>query len=53
VRGHDGLLYCVGAAIDEGVEPLAKLSAMAKLICGDTAMAVTTDGFRSSAATAT
>jgi alkylation response protein AidB-like acyl-CoA dehydrogenase len=36
-----GLLYKVGAAIDEGIEPLAKLSAMAKLFCGDTAMEVT------------
>jgi alkylation response protein AidB-like acyl-CoA dehydrogenase len=38
-----GLLYKVGMAIDEGVEPLAKLSAMAKLFCGDTAMEVTTE----------
>jgi alkylation response protein AidB-like acyl-CoA dehydrogenase len=38
-----GLLYKVGMAIDEGIEPLTKLSAMAKLICGDTAMEVTTE----------
>ena len=38
-----GLLYKVGTAIDESVEPLTKLSAMAKLICGDTAMEVTTE----------
>jgi alkylation response protein AidB-like acyl-CoA dehydrogenase len=38
-----GLLYKVGMAIDEGVEPLTKLSAMAKLFCGDTAMEVTTE----------
>lgn len=38
-----GLLYKVGMAIDEGVEPLTKLSAMTKLFCGDTAMEVTTD----------
>jgi alkylation response protein AidB-like acyl-CoA dehydrogenase len=38
-----GLLYKVGMAIDEGVEPLAKLSAMTKLFCGDTAMEVTTE----------
>ncbi len=38
-----GLLYKVGMAIDEGVEPLTKLSAMAKLFCGDTAMDVTTE----------
>ncbi|HEX2045981.1 MAG TPA: acyl-CoA dehydrogenase family protein [Gaiellaceae bacterium] len=38
-----GLLYRVGMAIDEGIEPLAKLSAMAKLFCGDTAMEVTTE----------
>jgi alkylation response protein AidB-like acyl-CoA dehydrogenase len=38
-----GLLYRVGMAIDEGIEPLTKLSAMAKLFCGDTAMEVTTD----------
>jgi len=37
------LLYKVGAAIDEGAEPLTKLSAMAKLFCGDVAMEVTTD----------
>ncbi|HEV2711811.1 MAG TPA: acyl-CoA dehydrogenase family protein [Gaiellaceae bacterium] len=37
------LLYKVGVAIDEGVEPLTKLSAMAKLFCGDIAMEVTTD----------
>ena len=38
-----GLLYKVGLAIDEGVEPLTKLSAMTKLFCGDTAMEVTTE----------
>jgi alkylation response protein AidB-like acyl-CoA dehydrogenase len=38
-----GLLYKVGMAIDEGVEPLTKLSAMTKLFCGDTAMEVTTE----------
>jgi alkylation response protein AidB-like acyl-CoA dehydrogenase len=38
-----GLLYKVGLAIDEGIEPLTKLSAMAKLFCGDIAMEVTTD----------
>jgi alkylation response protein AidB-like acyl-CoA dehydrogenase len=40
-----GLLYKVGAMIDEGDTgpELTKLSAMAKLYCTDTAMAVTTD----------
>ena len=38
-----GLLYKVGMAIDEGIEPLTKLSAMAKLACGDAAMEVTTE----------
>jgi alkylation response protein AidB-like acyl-CoA dehydrogenase len=38
-----GLLYKIGMAIDEGVEPLTKLSAMAKLFCGDVAMEVTTE----------
>jgi alkylation response protein AidB-like acyl-CoA dehydrogenase len=38
-----GLLYKVGMAIDEGVEPLTKISAMAKLFCGDIAMEVTTE----------
>jgi alkylation response protein AidB-like acyl-CoA dehydrogenase len=38
-----GLLYRVGSAIDEGIEPVTKLSAMAKLFCGDVAMEVTTD----------
>jgi alkylation response protein AidB-like acyl-CoA dehydrogenase len=38
-----GLLYKVGMAIDEGVEPLTKMSAMAKLLCGDIAMEVTTE----------
>ena len=38
-----GLLYKVGMAIDEGIEPVTKLSAMAKLLCGDTAMEVTTE----------
>jgi alkylation response protein AidB-like acyl-CoA dehydrogenase len=40
-----GLLYRCGSAIDAGVEAaaLTKLSAMTKLFCTDTAMAVTTD----------
>jgi len=38
-----GLLYKVGMAIDEGAEPLTKLSAMTKLYCGDIAMEVTTE----------
>ena len=38
-----GLLYKVGIAIDDGIEPLTKLSAMTKLFCGDTAMEVTTE----------
>jgi alkylation response protein AidB-like acyl-CoA dehydrogenase len=38
-----GLLYKVGMAIDGGVEPLTKLSAMTKLFCGDIAMEVTTE----------
>jgi alkylation response protein AidB-like acyl-CoA dehydrogenase len=40
-----GLLYRCGALIDSGVEgpELTKLSAMTKLFCTDTAMAVTTD----------
>ncbi len=40
-----GLLYKVGAMIDEGAEgqELTKLSAMAKLFCTDVAMEVTTD----------
>ena len=38
-----GLLYKVGIAIDAGIEPLTKLSAMTKLFCGDTAMEVTTE----------
>jgi len=40
-----GLLYAVGRMIDEGVDgpELTKASAMAKLFCTDTAMAVTTD----------
>ena len=40
-----GLLYKVGRMIDEGVDgpELTKASAMAKLFCSDTAMAVTTD----------
>ncbi len=40
-----GLLYRVGRMIDEGVDgpELTKASAMAKLFCTDTAMAVTTD----------
>jgi alkylation response protein AidB-like acyl-CoA dehydrogenase len=40
-----GLLYKVGQMIDEGDTgpELTRLSAMAKLYCTDTAMAVTTD----------
>ncbi len=40
-----GLLYRCGQMIDDGVEgtELTKLSAMTKLFCTDTAMAVTTD----------
>ena len=40
-----GLLYRCGAMIDDGVDgpELTKLSAMTKLVCSDTAMAVTTD----------
>ena len=40
-----GLLYRCGRMIDDGVEggELTKLSAMTKLFCTDTAMAVTTD----------
>jgi butyryl-CoA dehydrogenase len=40
-----GLLYRVGRMIDAGVDgpELTKASAMAKLYCSDTAMAVTTD----------
>jgi alkylation response protein AidB-like acyl-CoA dehydrogenase len=40
-----GLLYRVGAMIDDGVEgsELTKASAMAKLMCSDAAMEVTTD----------
>jgi alkylation response protein AidB-like acyl-CoA dehydrogenase len=40
-----GLLYRCGQLIDDGVEgpELTKLSAMTKLFCTDTAMAVTTD----------
>jgi alkylation response protein AidB-like acyl-CoA dehydrogenase len=40
-----GLLYRCGALIDDGGDgpELTKLSAMAKLVCSDTAMAVTTD----------
>ncbi len=40
-----GLLYTVGRMIDQGVDgpELTKASAMAKLFCTDTAMAVTTD----------
>jgi alkylation response protein AidB-like acyl-CoA dehydrogenase len=40
-----GLLYRCGAMIDDGVDggELTKLSAMTKLFCTDTAMAVTTD----------
>jgi alkylation response protein AidB-like acyl-CoA dehydrogenase len=38
-----GLLYKVGLMIDEDVPELTKASAMAKLFCSDTAMAVTTE----------
>jgi len=40
-----GLLYRVGTMIDSGADgpELSKLSAIAKLFCSDTAMAVTTD----------
>ena len=40
-----GLLYKFGAAVDEGADDaeLTKASAMAKLKCGDVAMAVTTE----------
>ena len=40
-----GLLYRCGQAIDDGADglELTKLSAMTKLFCTDTAMAVTTD----------
>ena len=40
-----GLLYRFGRMVDEGVDDaeLTKASAMAKLYCGDVAMAVTTD----------
>jgi alkylation response protein AidB-like acyl-CoA dehydrogenase len=40
-----GLLHRVGRMVDEGVDgpELTKASAMAKLFCSDTAMAVTTD----------
>jgi alkylation response protein AidB-like acyl-CoA dehydrogenase len=38
-----GLLYKVGLMIDEDVPELTKLSAMAKLMCSDVAMEVTTD----------
>ncbi len=45
VAASRGLLYDVGAMLDAGVDgsELTKASAMAKLMCSDTAMAVTTD----------
>ncbi len=45
VAASRGLLYDVGAMLDAGVKgsELTKASAMAKLMCSDTAMAVTTD----------
>ena len=43
-RGR-GLLYDVGVMLDEGIDgpQLTQAAAMAKLMCSDTAMAVTTD----------
>jgi alkylation response protein AidB-like acyl-CoA dehydrogenase len=38
-----GLLYRVGRMIDEDAPELTKFSAMAKLLCGDTAMEATTE----------
>ena len=40
-----GLLYRFGQMVDDGVDgpELTKISAMAKLKCGDVAMAVTTE----------
>jgi alkylation response protein AidB-like acyl-CoA dehydrogenase len=45
VESSRGMLYDVGAMLDAGLDgpQLTKASAMAKLICSDSAMAVTTD----------
>jgi alkylation response protein AidB-like acyl-CoA dehydrogenase len=45
VEAARGLLYDVGAMLDEGIDgpPLTKAAALAKLACSDAAMAVTTD----------
>jgi alkylation response protein AidB-like acyl-CoA dehydrogenase len=45
VEASRGLLYDVGAMLDQGIDgpELTKAAAMAKLMCSDTAMAVTTD----------
>jgi alkylation response protein AidB-like acyl-CoA dehydrogenase len=45
VEASRGLLYDVGVMLDQGIDgpELTKASAMAKLMCSDTAMAVTTD----------
>jgi alkylation response protein AidB-like acyl-CoA dehydrogenase len=45
VEASRGLLYDVGVMLDQGVDgpELTKAAAMAKLMCSDTAMAVTTD----------
>jgi alkylation response protein AidB-like acyl-CoA dehydrogenase len=45
VESSRGMLYDVGAMLDAGIDGpvLTKASAMAKLICSDSAMAVTTD----------
>jgi alkylation response protein AidB-like acyl-CoA dehydrogenase len=45
VEASRGLLYDVGVMLDQGIDgpELTKASAMAKLMCSDTAMSVTTD----------
>jgi alkylation response protein AidB-like acyl-CoA dehydrogenase len=45
VESSRGMLYDVGAMLDAGIDgpELTKTSAMAKLLCSDSAMAVTTD----------
>jgi alkylation response protein AidB-like acyl-CoA dehydrogenase len=45
VESSRGMLYDVGAMLDAGIDgpELTKASAMAKLLCSDSAMAVTTD----------
>jgi alkylation response protein AidB-like acyl-CoA dehydrogenase len=45
VTASRGLLYDVGAMLDAGVDgpELTRAAAMAKLMCSDSAMAVTTD----------